>query len=160
MLNNSRENNRVVVIRYIQLGKAMWKLLCNNQDKMEVPSGESSSGVDDGTNLWAGFIVQICPQLKSNMGEVGHYGCRKKFLVCSWGRKHRHVNNKNQGVRGPRPWSACIVLIVCDGRSSSILHQRFSHSAQHLLLDLLLGGFAEAIVINVLALFAVGLILG
>jgi hypothetical protein len=124
-LNNSRENNRVVVIRHIQLGKAMWKLLCIGRDKMEVTRVESGSGINNGTDLWAGFIVQICPQLKSNVGEFGHDGCREKFLVSSRGRKHRHVNNKNQRIMGPRPWSTHIGLlirIVCDGRSSSILH--------------------------------------
>jgi hypothetical protein len=86
----------------MQLGKAMQKLLCYGQDKVEVPCGESGSGVNNGTDLWEGFIVQICPKLKGNVGEVGHDGCREKFLVCSRGQKHRHFNNKisKLGVQG------------------------------------------------------------
>jgi hypothetical protein len=97
------------------------------------------------------------------VGEVGHDGCQEKFLVCSCNRKHRHVNNKNQRIRGPRPWSAGIgllVQIIRDGRSSSVLHQRISHTAWHLILDFLLAGVAEAIVIIALAFLAVGLVLG
>ena len=69
---------------------------------MEVPSGESNSSINNDTDLWAGFIIQIYPNLSRMWGKLVMMGARRSslFVVAVESKATPTTKIRELGVQG------------------------------------------------------------